>query len=112
MADSMSFPDTFDEFAERYKITDKEEVYTNGSELIPIFRVKQWLEHTAIVTQCTCNYNNTTKTNDMSECQKGNHMWECCGISTAGSTYRCKVCGKTKTENYYADKHNITISNS
>lgn len=62
------------------------------------------------VTQCTCNYNNTTKTNDMSECLKGNHMWECCGVSTAGSTYICKVCGKTKTENYNVDKSNITIS--
>lgn len=51
MADSMSFPATFDEFAERYKIIDKEEVYTNGAELIPIFRVKQWLEHKADVVE-------------------------------------------------------------
>lgn len=45
MGDSMTFPATFDEFAELYKIVDKQEVYTNGTELIPIFRVKQWLEH-------------------------------------------------------------------
>lgn len=45
MADMMTFPATFDEFAEQYKIVDNEEIYTNGSELIPIFRVKQWLEH-------------------------------------------------------------------
>ena len=44
MADRMEFPATFDEFAEQYKIVDKQEVYTNGTELIPIFRVKQWLE--------------------------------------------------------------------
>ena len=44
MADSMTFPATFNEFAERYKIVDSKEVYTNGTELIPIFRVKQWLE--------------------------------------------------------------------
>ena len=41
----MTFPNTFDEFAKEYGFNDKEEVYTNGSELIPIFRVKQWLEH-------------------------------------------------------------------
>ena len=41
----MSFPATFDEFAEQYQIVDKQEVYTNGTELIPIFRVKQWLDH-------------------------------------------------------------------
>ena len=25
------------------------------------------------------------------------HEWECCGISTAGSDYRCKKCGVHKT---------------
>ena len=44
MADYMKFPEKFDEFAKQYKIVDKEEVYTNGADLIPIFRVKQWLE--------------------------------------------------------------------
>lgn len=44
----MSFPETFDEFADQYKIVDKQEVYTNGTELIPIFRVKQWLDHSKL----------------------------------------------------------------
>ena len=26
------------------------------------------------------------------------HQWEWCGVSTTGSTYICKVCGKTKHE--------------
>lgn len=43
MGDVMSFPDAFEEFAEQYKIIDKQQIYTNGTELIPIFRVKQWL---------------------------------------------------------------------
>ena len=47
MADVMNFPNSFDEFAEQYKIVDEQEIYTNGTELIPIFRVKQWLEHTS-----------------------------------------------------------------
>lgn len=41
----MEFPDTFDKFAEQYGFIDKGEYYTNGSHLIPVFRVNQWLEH-------------------------------------------------------------------
>ena len=43
--EQMDFPNTFDEFAKDYGFKDKDEVYTNGTELIPVFRVKQWLEH-------------------------------------------------------------------
>ena len=43
--EQMDFPSTFDEFANEYGFKDKEEVYTNGSELIQVYRVKQWLEH-------------------------------------------------------------------
>ena len=45
MNSQMEFPNTFDEFAKAYGFKDDKEIYTNGSELIPIFRVKQWLEH-------------------------------------------------------------------
>lgn len=45
MCDKMNFPDTVDEFMELYKIIDSEQVYTNGAELIPIFRMKQWFDH-------------------------------------------------------------------
>ena len=45
MSDIMMFPKTVDEFMEQYKIVDSDEVYTNGAELIPIFRMKQWFEH-------------------------------------------------------------------
>lgn len=45
MADMMMFPKTVDEFMEKYKIVDTDEVYTNGAELVPIFRMKQWFEH-------------------------------------------------------------------
>ena len=51
MRDIMTFPATFEEFAEQYKIVDKHEVYTNGTELIPIFRVKQWLDNADVVTK-------------------------------------------------------------
>lgn len=48
--EQMDFPNTFDEFVKDYGFKDKDEVYTNGSELIPVFRVKQWLEHISSVT--------------------------------------------------------------
>ena len=41
MADMMIFPDTVEEFMEQYKIVDTDHVYTNGVELVPIFRMKQ-----------------------------------------------------------------------
>ena len=45
MSDLMTFPETWEEFEKSYGFTDSEEVYTNGSRLIPSFRVKQWLDH-------------------------------------------------------------------
>lgn len=45
MSDMQTFPETVDEFMECYKVVDKEQVYTNGIELVPIFRMKQWFEH-------------------------------------------------------------------
>lgn len=45
MADMMAFPDTVEEFMEQYKIVDTQCAYTNGTELVPIFRMKQWFEH-------------------------------------------------------------------
>ncbi len=45
MADMMTFPKTVEEYMEQYKITDTEQIYTNGIELVPIFRMRQWFEH-------------------------------------------------------------------
>ena len=42
---TMTFPETWEEFEKAWGITDTEHVYTNGAELIPSFRVKQWLNH-------------------------------------------------------------------
>ena len=44
MSETMVFPKTVEEFMEQYKIVDTEQVYTNGIELVPIFRMKQWFE--------------------------------------------------------------------
>lgn len=47
MADCMNFPKTIIEFLHDYSFKDKEEIYTNGSELIQVFRVIQALEYYA-----------------------------------------------------------------
>lgn len=44
MGEIMQFPETVEEFMQQYKITDTQQVYTNGTELVPIFRMKQWFE--------------------------------------------------------------------
>ena len=45
MSDCMDFPDTWEEFVDSYAFKDDKEWYTNGSMLIPVFRVKQMVEH-------------------------------------------------------------------
>lgn len=45
MGDCMNFPDTVDEYMEQYKMTDTKQVYSNGIEYVPIFRMEQWFEH-------------------------------------------------------------------
>ena len=45
MGDMMTFPASVEEFMEQYKMTDTEHVYSNGTEYIPIYRMKQWFEH-------------------------------------------------------------------
>lgn len=45
MPDCMTFPDTVEEFMDSYKIVDTEQVYTNGTEMVPIYRMRQWFQH-------------------------------------------------------------------
>jgi hypothetical protein len=45
MSECMMFPNSWGEFLDDYSFKDKEEVYTNGSMLIPTFRVEQMVEH-------------------------------------------------------------------
>ena len=46
MSDCMLFPDTVEEFMERYKVVDTDGIYmSKGAELVPIFRMRQWFEH-------------------------------------------------------------------
>lgn len=77
MSDCMTFPDTVEEFMEQYKIVDTEHVYTNGVEMVPIFRMKQWFEHKP-------------------ERKKGKWIdaeWENINTGEKRKGRRCSVCG-------------------
>lgn len=41
----MEFPETIEEFIEQYSFKDEKQIYTNGSVLLPVFRVKQMIDH-------------------------------------------------------------------
>lgn len=45
MNDVMIFPERLEDFFKCFSFRDEKEVYTNGSELIQLFRVKQAIEH-------------------------------------------------------------------
>lgn len=45
MGETMQYPKTPAEFIENYSFKDVAQVYTNGSKLVPVFRVEQMLEH-------------------------------------------------------------------
>ena len=45
MGEVMQFPDSVEEFMEKNKMVDTEQIYSNGIEYVPIFRMKQWFEH-------------------------------------------------------------------
>ena len=45
MADMMNFPKRWEDFLHDYEFEDASRIYTNGSRLIPSFRVKQMMEH-------------------------------------------------------------------
>lgn len=44
----MVFPDSVEEFMESYKMVDTEHIYSNGTEYVPIFRMRQWFEHEVV----------------------------------------------------------------
>lgn len=55
MSNSMDFPNAWRKFLQEYSFKDKEQIYTNGSDLIPVFRVEQMIEHYLVEKQ-TCEY--------------------------------------------------------
>ena len=73
MINAMIFPDTFEEFVKIFGFVDSKKYYTNGSELIQVFRVEQWLEHELNrLEKENANYsrNNRSLTASVTEMQK------------------------------------------
>lgn len=52
MSECMTFPDTVEKFMEQYKVVDTEQVYSNGTEFVPIYRMRQWFEHEPEIVRC------------------------------------------------------------
>jgi len=85
MSDCMHFPDTVEEFMEQYKMTDAKQVYSNGTEYVPIFRMEQWFEHEK--TQLS----REGKTSEQPEPQEGH--WIPHESPDGGVQYECSRCG-------------------
>lgn len=75
MGDIMTFPKRWEDFLHDYEFEDARRIYTNGSRLIPSFRVKQMMEHYAPVVH---------------------GRWEAKGYVCGESEFECSVCHKTE----------------
>ena len=45
MSETMVYPEHWWTFVQDYQIKDTEDAYTNGAMLVPVFRVRQMVEH-------------------------------------------------------------------
>lgn len=63
--DIMTFPDTVEEFMEQYKMVDREQIYSNGCEYVPIFRMKQWFDHKPQIDLVRCGECRHSATDDV-----------------------------------------------
>lgn len=79
MAVVMMFPNTVEEFMEEYKVVDTDHVYSNGTEYVPIYRMRQWFDHidAVEVVRCReCVYYEPLDDTRPYDCPKG-----LCGVS-------------------------------
>lgn len=80
MGDMMTFPASVEEFMEQYKMTDTEHVYSNGTEYVPIYRMKQWFEH------CRNQQLLTIDAVPVVRC------WECVNCLIDNTERKCHLC--------------------
>lgn len=101
MADCMSFPETPLEFLKLCEFKDEKEIYTNGSMLIPTFRVEQMIEH----------YFNSTSTADVQEVRHGKWIDNAKDVYFENSFVRkhCSECGDEPE--YREGKNSYVLSN-
>lgn len=91
MGDIMTFPKRWEDFLHDYEFEDARRIYTNGSRLIPSFRVKQMMEHYApVVHGRWIKDNNSLQTDD----------YYCCYFD-----YNCSECGNVVNDRYELPKY-------
>ena len=79
--DIMEFPETVEEFMEEYKMVDKHEIYSNGTEYVPIFRMEQWFEH------CKAHSANNVEVVRCNDCK-----WNYIHVTSKGHDYHiCRL---------------------
>ena len=94
MGDMMTFPASVEEFMDLYKMTDTEHVYSNGTEYVPIYRMKQWFEH------CRDQQRLTIDAVPVVRCRKCKH-WEPSGSKAGNSFSDMEYIGGCEFTNYY-----------
>ena len=88
MADMMNFPKRWEDFLHDYEFEDDRRIYTNGSKLIPSFRVKQMMEHYA------CGEKRIIDNDVAEQCPEcGNEVWLKWDVERDGYTIYCPYCG-------------------
>lgn len=70
MGDIMTFPKRWEDFLHDYEFEDARRIYTNGSRLIPSFRVKQMMEHYAPVVHGRWLYHTLIDEHIHAECSE------------------------------------------
>ena len=58
---------------EQYKMTDTEHVYSNGTEYVPIYRMKQWFENYRNQQRSTIDAVEVVRCWDCNHCDPENH---------------------------------------
>ena len=88
MADMMNFPKRWEDFMHDYEFEDARRIYTNGSRLIPSFRVKQMMEHYAPVVHGKWNVSG-----GLLECQNCGEIYSTLGGNEGKAWNYCPYCG-------------------
>lgn len=97
MAECMWMPDSWEKFIEDFCFTDDKEVYTNGAELIAVFRVKQMVEYyfreVEPVVHAHWEYIDFCSPNSKCSACGSLAPMDCCGDYHGERTKRCPHCG-------------------
>ena len=94
MGDMMTFPASVEEFMEQYKMTDTDRVYSNGTEYVPIYRMRQWFEH------CRNQQRPTIDAVPVLRCLECKH-WKPSGSKAGNSFSDIEYIGGCEFTNYY-----------